>query len=503
MDTTEVLAKNLLRMCQQNDSPDQKILLHQLVETVNSPGDISCLIGPVVKLLPSHNFSIKKTAYSVLPRLCSLYPDAAFLAANTILLDCKDPNPFVKAQAVETVCSLPPLLQEHAGPVLDAALKDANPRVRQTAVLGCGMVFKNSPVLIFEQGFIDRLYGVIRDSDPVVVTNSLLVLDTMLASEGGVVVKRSMAIYLLRRLADFPDPQLATVLQVLGKYEPQDEEELFQELSILDPYLVHSTSAAVVINCVKLFLKLTEEKYTQLKKEIIIRVTPVLKQYLSPGTSKESKNHVLDFLILRSYDDDWINPFIDEPRLFYPQKYDTELVPALKMLHILPFICRESNFRDILHNLEEKYCRIQKTCSKAIACVCFISTRMPLAVSSECLKVLINLMDSNDELVYGTVLSALQDFNLDGFKDDEISSLMRKVLMKVDISEEEIPHILPILLGQYGELIEDQSPYILESLVHNFEQYDDSMQTHLSLLSKLNKHMALVCFKLVDVTSTH
>jgi hypothetical protein len=40
-----------------------------------------------------------------------------------------------------------------------------------------------------------------------------------------------MAFYLLRRLGDFPDPQLATVLEVIGKYKPCEEEELFQELS--------------------------------------------------------------------------------------------------------------------------------------------------------------------------------------------------------------------------------------------------------------------------------
>lgn len=77
-----------------------------------------------------------------------------------------------------------------------------------------------------------RLYESIRDSDPVVVTSSFLVLDTILASEGGVVVSRNMAAYLLRRLEDFPDPQLATVLEVLRKYKPQEEEELFHELSM-------------------------------------------------------------------------------------------------------------------------------------------------------------------------------------------------------------------------------------------------------------------------------
>ena len=45
----------------------------QLVEAVSTPGDISCLIGPVVKLLPSNNINVKRTAYSVLPRYIGLH----------------------------------------------------------------------------------------------------------------------------------------------------------------------------------------------------------------------------------------------------------------------------------------------------------------------------------------------------------------------------------------------------------------------------------------------
>jgi vesicle coat complex subunit len=89
-------------------------------------------------------------------RICSCHPETALLAANTILQDCRDPNPVVKCLALSTFCSLPSILQERAGPVLNAALKDGNPRVRRTAVIGCGRVFKHMPDLLFEQGFIDR-----------------------------------------------------------------------------------------------------------------------------------------------------------------------------------------------------------------------------------------------------------------------------------------------------------------------------------------------------------
>lgn len=248
-------------------------------------------------------------------------------------------------------------------------------------------------------------------------------------------------------------------------------------LGILDPYLVYSSSAAVALNCIKLFLKLTEEKHPQLKSDIIQRVTPVLKHFLSPGSPRDSTNYVLDFLHLFKQDSDWLFQFSDSPNLFYAQKYDTDLTLALKRLHLLPYICTESNFTEILHTLEEEYCRIPKTCTDAIACVCLISTRMPHIAGSECLKVLITLMDSSDHLVCESVLNTLQELNLLGFKHDEIRTLIRKVLMKIDLSVKEIPCILPILLGEFGELIEDQSPYVLESLAHNFELYDECLQS--------------------------
>lgn len=75
------------------------------------------------------------------------------------------------------------------------------------------------------------MYETIRDADPFVITSSLITLDSILASEGGVVINKNIAYYLLSRLKDFPDLQLATVLQVLTKFNPINEEDLFKELS--------------------------------------------------------------------------------------------------------------------------------------------------------------------------------------------------------------------------------------------------------------------------------
>nr|CAD7432183.1 unnamed protein product [Timema monikensis] len=219
----------------------EKILIvpcpNSLIEAVHIYKDLSCLIGPVVKLLPSHNEEVKKASYKVLPKICASHPEIAVLVVNTIKKDCNDPNPVVKCLAVSTLCSLLPLIEEHATHVLGVALDDDNPNVRQTAVLGCVQVFKSMPLLLQEQGFIDRLYSCIRDIDPRVVTSSLLALDTILAHEGGVVVNKSITFHLLQRLGEFPNSLLATVLQVLKKYKPCEENERFQELNECQPFL--------------------------------------------------------------------------------------------------------------------------------------------------------------------------------------------------------------------------------------------------------------------------
>ena len=65
----------------QNVSVHTFSFLFQLVEAVSTPGDISCLIGPVMKLLPSNNINVKRTAYSVLPRYIGLHDNELWIMA--------------------------------------------------------------------------------------------------------------------------------------------------------------------------------------------------------------------------------------------------------------------------------------------------------------------------------------------------------------------------------------------------------------------------------------
>ena len=113
------------------------------------------------------------------------------------------------------------------------ALKDLDPYVRKTAITGCIKVFYMSPesiksrndliIHLFIQSnkyiqiklniyffftkeeveIIELLYKMIRDQDPLVVTNALEALKEILAEEGGISISSKMIVYLLNRLKEF------------------------------------------------------------------------------------------------------------------------------------------------------------------------------------------------------------------------------------------------------------------------------------------------------------
>ena len=58
-------------------------------------------------------------------------------------------------------------------------------------------------VFLAELNIIDTLYRMLRDKDPFVVLNAASALNEMLAGEGGMVVNRNIAHYLLNRFDSF------------------------------------------------------------------------------------------------------------------------------------------------------------------------------------------------------------------------------------------------------------------------------------------------------------
>lgn len=499
----EELTANLLEANQHENTDDLLVLLQQMQEAASLPGDKSCLIGPVVKLLPSHNLEVKRRVYSTLQKLCENHPDAALLAANCVIRDCRDPNPEVKCLGVWGISVLPPLLPLYAADILAVALGDPHPRVRRAAVISCGKVFNVAPGLLEEKGFVNRLYESIRDEDTLVVVQSLLVLDRALAQEGGVVVNRKLAQYLLLRLPHFQPPQLATVLQVLRKYSPKTDSELFTQLSLLDPYLANKDSAAVVVNCAQLFVQLIEVGFPHLEKDVIGRSVPALTSFLG-STDVNAQGYVLEFLQwTENRKMDWLTPFNKSWHLFCPPRSSNSLkngndfqdfsnqnsLLLHKKLLLLPRVCSSENAVEVLRTLEEAtWDRSDAVlCRAHLDCIVSLAIRLPQPASSQALRLLVRFIESRDAVLVENALQALERLDVKKLTAEEVPSLVTAVVTCMDVfkepsAEDTITHItncppaiLPELLAERKEALTLQtSVHVVQALVTQLPQIIDS-----------------------------
>ena len=51
-----------------------------------------------------------------------------------------------------------------------------------------------------ESSVIDSLYALIKDTDPLVITNAIQALNEILQEEGGIAISTKMVVYLLNRI---------------------------------------------------------------------------------------------------------------------------------------------------------------------------------------------------------------------------------------------------------------------------------------------------------------
>jgi len=240
------------------------------------------LLPSAAKLLASTDLVTKKLASWYIVRHSIADSDVSVLAVNTLVTDVHDPNPVIRSLAVRTLAQIQlPELVEHSISAVNFGLKDSDALVRRTAVLACVQIFRTVPTAILDGGLVDRLYALIRDPDPVVVVNCLSALQEILADEGGVVINRNMARYLLQRLDSFPKPQCATVIQFLMKYHPRDEAEALDIMNAADT-LLDSSNAVIVVLALRFFLNITSHSgLAHLQTDILSRTESSLFRLLS------------------------------------------------------------------------------------------------------------------------------------------------------------------------------------------------------------------------------
>lgn len=444
--------------------------------------DVSRLFTEMVMASATQDMVQKKLVYLYLCNYAESHSELTLLAINTLQKNCRDSNPMIRGMALRSMCALRvENLVEYVLQPLQDGLRDKSPYVRKTAVMGCVKLYYTSPAVIHECNIPDTLYSMLKDPDSLVVANCVVTLEEILASEGGIVLTREIAHRLLNSLAGFNEWCQCIVMNILVRYVPSDEDEIFDILNILELRLKHANSG-VVLAAAKLFLYLTrnmddmhEDVYERLKQPLITQMTS--------GSSELCFTclHHLELLL------DKCPGLLEKEFQSFFCRYNEPNYVKFKKIEILTKLSAPSTVEAIVEEFAAYITDVDvELAQRSIVAV----GNLAIKHESSCEHIMSMLMlfiDLDTSYVTAGTLVVLQDIlrkyrHLAEEICPKISALAQSVAKD---DEEDARMALLWIIGEFGTDIED-APYILEDMIEKMED-ETSHSVKLQLLTTAMK----------------
>jgi AP-4 complex subunit beta-1 len=321
------------------------------------------------------------------------------------------------------------------------------------------------------------------DPSPLVVINSIIALNEIEERKGGCAPTQDIVITLLNKIKDFNEWGQSTILDLVAKFEPDNEDLKFDIMNLLEDRLKHASSS-VLLGAVKVFINLTKDDKT-LSKDVHERLAgPLITMMASAGTTEHYEicyniiSHIY-FLCLRGGSE----CFKDDFKQFFLKYEEPSYIKFLK-LDVISLVANTENVEEIINELEEYVSDVNtEIAKKSIRCFGDIVIRLDnfndnmsiiknfLAlktdyITNECLLVLKN--------IFRKYRSAIEDF------EEFLTNLTFD-----SISEIEAKAAYIWILGEFGEQI-DMAPYILERMIDTHKDLQ-SVEISMELLSSIAK----------------
>ncbi|XP_033102872.1 AP-4 complex subunit beta-1-like [Anneissia japonica] len=462
------------------DANKLRQILQSLLVEMTSGMDISEVFMSVIKVCGSSNMVIKKLAYLYLSHYAEEKPDLALLVVNTLLKDCKHPNPMIRGLALRTFSSLRvPAFFEYSTQVCLDGLKDKSAYVKRIAVNACAKLHNQHPQFTQDNNIVDTLYGMIRDKDPITVINCLMSLEEILRMEGGVVINKKIAYYLLNRLKEFTEWGQSLIFNLLLKYKVKGEDEVIDVLNLSDSYLKHPNSG-VSLAAVTMMLHLTSG--LSIRDDVYKRVRGPLLNVLTSSSS-----HELVFAALCHIQ--WIlaiSPtlFTKHYKKFYCRYQEPEYI-KFKKLDLLQSLITPYNLQDIVEEISV-YCNDVSSVFATRSVKTIGSIAKKPSCTSICLNYLLSMLQLQLSHVISEVLAGFQDLLRYETNTKYVDKVMEHLPSCASfVSDIKGKTALLWLVGHYGKNLPD-APYLLEDYVEAYDQ-EHSSQVKVALLTATTK----------------
>ncbi|KAJ6246559.1 ap-1 complex subunit beta-1 [Anaeramoeba flamelloides] len=468
--------KELQLKLQENGVSKKKEAVKEVIAYMTIGKDVSSLFTDVLNCLETKDFEIKKLVYLYLVKYAKQKPNLSILVVNTLVKDTQDENPLVRALALRTMgCIKVEGVTEYLCQPLRKCLNDEEAYVRKTAVVCVIKLFDQNPELVKTQGFIKILKKLIGDSNPMVVSNVLIVLQQInrIVKQPIFVITRDDSTKILNALNEATTWGQIYILDSISTYAPKDEEEAE---SIIDRVLLRLShpNSSVVLSAVRVVLNMM---HSVTNRELLKKYS--LKLASSLVTLLASPNPEIQYVALRN-----INLIVQRFPLMLPDeirnffcKYKDPIYVKMEKIEIIVMLVRKRNVRAVLKELklyaEEVDLEFVK---KSIRAIGRCALKLPPATEI-CVKALLELIQTKVNYIIQQVVIVARDiFRKYPNKYESIITSLCENLEKLDDNEAKCAMIW--ILGEYADRI-DNATELLESLIENFVEENREVQLQL------------------------
>ncbi|GFP94474.1 beta-adaptin-like protein a [Phtheirospermum japonicum] len=452
--------------------------------------DVSSVFSEMVMCSATSDIVLKKMCYLYVGNYAKHNPDLALLTINFLQRDCKDEDPMIRGLALRSLCSLgvANLVEYLVGP-LGNGLKDGNSYVRMVAAVGVLKLYHLSAATCLDADFPALLkHLMLKDKDAQVVANCLISLQEIWSVEASAseeaakeresLLSKPVIYYFLNRIKEFGEWAQCIVLELVSKYVPTDSDEIFDIMNLLEDRLQHA-NGAVVLATIKVFLHMTLSM-TDVHQQVYERIKAPLLTLVSSGGPEQSYavlSH-LHLLVMRA-------PFIfsSDYKHFYCQYNEPFYVKKLK-LEMLTAVANESNTYEIVTELCEYVANVDipmgRESIRAVGKIALQQYDVNAIVDR-----LLQFLEMEKEHVTAETLVLVKDLlrKYPQWSHDCIAVVGN--ISSKNVQEPKAKAALIWMLGEYAQDMQD-SPYILESLVENWDE-EHSAEVRLHLLTAVMK----------------
>ncbi|GMG99055.1 hypothetical protein Nepgr_000895 [Nepenthes gracilis] len=454
--------------------------------------DVSSLFSEMVMCSATSDIVLKKMCYLYVSNYAKYNPDLALLTINFLQKDCKDEDPMIRGLALRSLCSLrvANLVEYLVGP-LGSGLRDGSGYVRMVAAIGVSKLYHISAATCIDADFPAMLkHLMLNDPDTQVVANCLSALQEIWSSEASTseeasrerdaLLSKPVIYHFLNRIKEFSEWAQCLVLELVAKYIPSDGSEIFDIMNLLEDRLQHA-NGAVVLATIKVFLQLTLSM-TDVHQQVYERIKAPLLTLVSTGSQEQSYAVLghLHLLVMRA-------PmlFSSDYKHFYCHYNEPSYVKKLK-LEMLTAVANENNTYEIVTELCEYAANVDipiaRESIRAVGKIALQQYDVNAIVDR-----LLQFLEMEKDYVTAETLVLIKDLlrKYPQWSHDCIAVVGN--ISSKNVQEPKAKAALIWMLGEYAQDMAD-APYILESLIENWEE-EHSAEVHLHLLTA-----AMKCF---------